>query len=108
VAHVPAAVPIYPAALGELTESFGDIERQLERQVADQLRSFQALWHFRRRDGVVGHELLAVADELRRQNGQHATIVLVVGGSERKYHRLVGSVASHLERVDRFPVVVVP
>jgi hypothetical protein len=56
----------------------------------------------------VAHELIAVGDELRRQNGPQATIVLIVGGSSHKHHRLLGSVSSNLERVDRFPVVVVP
>jgi nucleotide-binding universal stress UspA family protein len=67
----------------------------------------------RDRDGhlevvYVAHELIAVGDELRRQNGPQATIVLIVGGSSHKHHRLLGSVSSNLERVDRFPVVVVP
>ena len=63
---------------------------------------------FNVRDGAVTHEVIAVADELRRQHGPKALIVVVVGGSAHKYHRFVGSVSMNLERVDRFPVLVVP
>ncbi len=107
VAHAPASAPMYPTALGELERSFDDLERQLHDDVAARLESAQPLWHFRRRDGLVGHELIAVADDLRRQNPD-AAVVLVVGGASHKYHRVLGSVSSRLERADRFPVLVVP
>ena len=58
--------------------------------------------------GAVAHELTAVADELRSQHGPEARIGVVVGGSAHKYHRFLGSVSMNLERVDRFPVLVVP
>jgi nucleotide-binding universal stress UspA family protein len=108
VAHLPATAAMTPMAMGEIASAFDDLELRLGHEVRNRLASTEPRWHFRRRDGAVAHELIAVGDELRRQNGPPATIVLVVGGSSHKHHRLLGSVSSHLERVDRFPVVVVP
>ena len=107
VAHSPATAPIAPVVMGELAQSFDAIARKLRDELSDRLSGVAPLWHFRRRDGVVGHELIVVADELALQNPD-ATVVLVVGGSSHKIHRFLGSVASNLERVDRFPVIVVP
>jgi nucleotide-binding universal stress UspA family protein len=108
VAHVPATAAMTPMAMGEIESAFDDLELLLGHEVRNRLASTEPRWHFRRRDGAVAHELIAVGDELRRQNGPQATIVLIVGGSSHKHHRLLGSVSSNLERVDRFPVVVVP
>ena len=68
----------------------------------------EARWHFERRSGAVARELIAVADELRRQRGADANIVLFVGGSSPKHPHVAGSVSLHLAQVDRFPLVVVP
>jgi nucleotide-binding universal stress UspA family protein len=108
VAHAPASAALTPMAMAEIASAFDDLERRLGHEVSNRLASTEPRWHFRRRDGAVAHELIAVGDELRRQNGPQTTIVLIVGGSSHKSHRLLGSVSSKLERVDRFPVVVVP
>ena len=65
-------------------------------------------WHFQRRDGAIADELIAVADELRRQRGAEAAVVIIVGRSEHGYHHVLGSVPQALERHDDFPVIVIP
>lgn len=92
----------------EVTNAFDDMERVLAGEARSRLASTEPRWHFQRRDGAVTHELIAVGDELRRSYGPQARIVVIVGRSAHKFHRVIGSVSSGLERVDRFPVVVVP
>lgn len=65
------------------------------------------LLHLQRRDDAIAHELLDAADELRRQRGPDATIVLVVGGSSDRHPHVAGCVSSNSARVDRLPLVVV-
>jgi hypothetical protein len=83
-------------------------ERRLADEVRARLDPTDPCWHFERRDGAVAHELIAVADELRRQRGPDANIVLFVGGSSPKHPHVAGSVSLHLAQADRFPLVVVP
>jgi nucleotide-binding universal stress UspA family protein len=108
VAHVPATAAMSPDAMVEVTNGFDHTEHRLFDETRSRLQSTEPRWHFQRRQGAVGHELITVADELRRRHGPQARIALIVGGSAHKYHRVIGSVSSNLERVDRFPVVVVP
>jgi nucleotide-binding universal stress UspA family protein len=108
VAHLPATAAMSLDAMVEMTKGLDETERLLHDETRSRLESTEPRWHFQRRQGAVGHELIAVADELRQRHGPQARIVLIVGGSAHKYHRVIGSVSSNLERVDRFPVVVVP
>lgn len=108
VAHVPAGATLSADATGELQNSFDDMEHHLADEVRARLGAIEPRWHFQRRDGAVAHELTGVADEVRRQHGPRARIAVVVGGSAHRYHRVLGSVSMNLERVDRYPVVVVP
>lgn len=108
VAHAPAGATLSAAAMAEVRNGFDDFEVRLAGEVRSQLGASEPRWHFQRRDGTVAHELMAVADDLSREHGPQARIAVVVGGSAHKYHRFLGSVSMSLERVDRFPVVVVP
>jgi nucleotide-binding universal stress UspA family protein len=65
-------------------------------------------WHFQCRDGAIADKLIAVADELRRQHGPGAAVVLIVGRSEHGYHHVLGSVPRALERHVHYPVIVIP
>jgi hypothetical protein len=49
-----------------------------------------------------------VADELRRQHGPGAAVVLIVGRSQHGYHHVLGSVPAALERHVHYPVIVIP
>jgi nucleotide-binding universal stress UspA family protein len=108
VAALPGTATISGEAVAELEESFADQGRHLSEEVRARLKGTESRWHFHRRDGAVAHELLAAAEELRRQHGPDADIVIVVGGSAHKYHRLFGSASLNVVRHDGFPVVVVP
>ncbi len=108
VAHFPARAALSADAMSEVENGFDDLAIHFAAEVRSRLQAREPRWHFQRRDGAVTHEVIAVADELRRQHGPKALIVVVVGGSAHKYHRFVGSVSMNLERVDRFPVLVVP
>jgi nucleotide-binding universal stress UspA family protein len=104
VAHAPAGA----ATSSEVRNGFDDLAAHLASDVRSRLGAGEPRWHFQRRDGTVARELSAVADELRRQYGPHARVAVIVGGSAHKYHDLLGSVSMNLERLDRFPVMVVP
>ena len=108
VAHVPAGAAMSPEAVAEVGNGFDDLAAHLAGEVRSRLGANEPRWHFQRRDGTVAHELTAVADELRRQHGPQSRVAVIVGGSAHKYHRVLGSVSMNLERVDRFPVMVVP
>jgi nucleotide-binding universal stress UspA family protein len=108
VAHLPAGATLSAEAVSEVKDGFDDLEIHFAAEVRSRLGANVPRWHFQRRDGTVAHELTAVADELRRQHGPQARIAIIVGGSAHNDHRVLGSVSMNLERVDRFPVVVVP
>ena len=111
VAHVSALGDLaeFPGnAAAEILSGFDDTSRQLGSEVREQLAHAEQRWHFQRRDGVVADELIAMARELRRQHGPEAAVVIVVGRSGHRYHRVAGSVAQALERHNDFPVIVIP
>jgi nucleotide-binding universal stress UspA family protein len=49
-----------------------------------------------------------VADDLRRQHGPDASVVIVVGRSEHGYHQVLGSVPKALAHHVHYPVLVIP
>ncbi|MEA2567781.1 MAG: hypothetical protein QOD49_2958, partial [Actinomycetota bacterium] len=85
-----------------------DVESRLPYEVRTRLDTTEPRWHFQHRHGAVANELLDAAEELRRQRGPDATVVLVVGGSSNQHLHVAGSVPSNLAQADRFPLVVVP
>jgi nucleotide-binding universal stress UspA family protein len=107
VAHMPSMAALSPGAVGELEESFDDVEQELRAMVAGQLRDREQGWDFQRREGLIAEELVAVAKDLGTEH-PHATVVIVVGSSSAVTHRIVGSVAVSLARHSPVPLVVVP
>jgi nucleotide-binding universal stress UspA family protein len=108
VAHVPGGVARSVAARAEVSKRFDELAAHLASDVRFRLGARESRWHFQRREGTVADELSAVVDELRREHGPHASVGVIVGGSEPKSRRDLGSVSVNLERLDRFPVMVVP
>jgi nucleotide-binding universal stress UspA family protein len=115
VAHLPAmaAVGLIGEASAEVFQGFDDAARDLSAKVrahlqVSHLRGAAQRWHFQRRTGAIADNLIAVADELRRQHGPDAAVVLVVGRCEHGYHHVLGSVPSALERHVHYPVIVIP
>ena len=116
VAHLPAmalAASSSSAAPAEVLQSLDDATRDLSEQArahlqASHLRGAAQHWHFRRRNGAIADNLIAVADELSGRHGPDAEVVLVVGRSEHGYHHVVGSVPRALERRVHYPVMIIP
>ena len=116
VAHISAVVAaadVGGEAAAGVRQSFDDATRELSAEVrtrlqASHLRGAAQRWHFQRRDGAIADELIAVADDVRRQRGLGTSVVIVVGRSEHGYHHVLGSVPQALERHDHFPVLVIP
>jgi nucleotide-binding universal stress UspA family protein len=115
VAHLPAlsAGDVAGLTAAEVLQSFDDGARELSDMVrarlqATHLRGAAQRWHFQRRDGAIADQLIAVADDLRRQHGPDASVVIVVGRSEHGYHHVLGSVPQALERHVHYPVIVIP
>ena len=115
VAHLSALIAagdVGGRASAEVLQGFDDATRELSDQVrahmqATQLRSAAQHWQFQRRDGAIGGQLIAVADDLRRRHGPDASVVIVVGRSEHGYHHVLGSVPQALERHAHYPVIVI-
>jgi nucleotide-binding universal stress UspA family protein len=108
VASVPGVAALSAEATAALETSLDERGRALSEEVRAQLDGIEARWRFQRRDGTVAHELIAAADELRREHGPDAKIVIVIGGSSQRHHRLFGSSAIGVVRHDRYPVLVEP
>jgi nucleotide-binding universal stress UspA family protein len=116
-AMTAAAGPAGPAP-AEVPQSFDDTIRDLSesaraRLQAAHLRGAAQRWHFQTRtgpiaDNLIADNLIAVADDLRRQHGSDAAVVLVVGRSQHGYHHALGSVPSALERHVHYPVLIIP
>ena len=108
VAHLPAGAALSGRGVAEILRAHDEQATLLAEEVRHRLLGEDHPWHFQRRDGRVGAELMAVATDLHGRYGDTAEVVIVVGGSAHRYHRLAGSVGSSVVRSDRFPVMVVP
>lgn len=90
---------------GAMVEAGEDTAEQLAaelREGAQTLGGWQTVrWEFLTRHGDPFHELVAAAKE------QQADAV-VVGGSQSRGHRIMGSIAVRLVRSGHWPVTVVP
>jgi nucleotide-binding universal stress UspA family protein len=107
VAHVAPGAEMSAIALTEALKAFDSAEVQFADTVRDRLADV-GCWHFQRRDGLIAHQLIAVADELSRDYGDDAGNVIVVGRAAHALHHVVGSVPVALVRHARYPIVVVP
>jgi nucleotide-binding universal stress UspA family protein len=108
VAHAPGVAAMSADAEVGIAEGFVELNQELGAEVRELIGHDEQRWTFHRRDGAVAHELLATADELRQELGEHATIVIVVGASIHAYHQVMGSVPVSLARQPKFPLLVIP
>ena len=108
VAHMAPGAELSANALTESLKAFDGAEMTLTETVRDRLGDGERRWRFRRRDGLIVHELIAVADELSGEYGDDAAVVIVVGSAMHTLHHVVGSVPVALVRHAKYPVVVVP
>ncbi|MGA3351683.1 MAG: universal stress protein [Acidimicrobiales bacterium] len=108
VAHAPVGVGMSADAQVEIRNGFDAAEYEFAEAIRARMEGYEQRWRFRRRDGLIAHELLAAADELMLDYGGEATVVIVVGSAVQTYHHVVGSVPVALVRRARYPIVVVP
>lgn len=108
VAHMAPGAEMSASALTESLKAFDSVELEFADVVRDRLADIESRWRFQRRDGSIGHELTAVADELSRDYGDDAQVVIVVGSPMHSLHHVVGSVPVALVRRAKYPIVVVP
>lgn len=115
VAHLPAMATADPPgeASAQMCHSFDDATPDLSDKArahlqASHLRGAAQRWHFQHRTGAIADNLIAAADELTRQHGPDAAMVLIVGRSEHGYHHPLGSVPTALEQHVHYPVIIIP
>jgi nucleotide-binding universal stress UspA family protein len=108
VAHLSSTAGFSPEAVGESLKAFDAIEQQFIDAIRSQLDGVEPRWILQRRDGAIADELLAAADQVSREYGNDATVVIVVGSAMQTYHHVVGSVPVALVRHAKYPIVVVP
>ena len=107
VAHMSSVAMLSADAIAEIESDFDDIQRELRDQVAKQLSGSGVAWELRRRQGIIGDELIAAATAIRDAHPGD-TVVIVVGSSSHVSHRVVGSVAVSLARHSPVPLIIVP
>ena len=108
VAHLSAGAGFSPEALVESAKGFDAVEEEFNEAIRDRLEGVEPRWSLQRRDGVVAHEIIAVADQVSRDYGNDTSVVIVVGRATHTLHHVVGSVPVALVRHARYPIVVVP
>jgi nucleotide-binding universal stress UspA family protein len=108
VAHVSAPTELSPEGLVQVLKDFDTLEQQFAEAIRDRLDHVERRWTLERRNGSVAFELVAAADEVSRDHGSDANVVIVVGSAMHTYHRVVGSVPVALVRHAKYPVLVVP
>ena len=107
VAQLSSLAMLSPGAIAEIENDFDEIEQELRASAGEQLRDRGAAWEFTRRQGIIGDELIAVAQSLH-DAAPEGTVVIVVGSSSHAAHRVVGSVAVGLARHSPVPLIIVP
>jgi len=95
VAHLTSTVRLSADAL------------ELRAAAAERLGDSQVAWDFQWRQGLIAHELIAVAESVQAARPDDV-VVIEVGSSSSAMHRMVGSVAVNLARHSPVPVTVVP
>jgi nucleotide-binding universal stress UspA family protein len=108
VSRLPGSAALSGVGVAEIVQGYDDQAVALAEEVRARLARLDHPWHFQHREGTVPAELVAVATDIHREYGDAATVVIVVGGSAHRFHRLVGSVGAGLIHQDRAPVIVVP
>lgn len=107
VAHLSSLAMLSPDAVAQVESDFDAIERELRGTATEQLFATGVDWEFRRRQGMIADELIAVATAVRDAD-RAQTVVIVVGSSSHAAHRVVGSVAVSLARHSPVPLIIVP
>jgi nucleotide-binding universal stress UspA family protein len=107
VAHLSSAVELSADATAIMESDFDEVAAEFRGMAAEQLDQTGVSWDFQWRQGLIGPELIAVAESIRADRPDDVVVILV-GSSSSAMHRVVGSVAVTLAHHSPVPVTVVP
>ena len=107
VAHLASTVELSADAVAIVESDFDEVARELRTAAAERLGDSGLSWDFRWRQGLIAHELIAVAESVQAARPDDV-VVIMVGSSSSAMHRMVGSVAVNLARHSPVPVMIVP
>jgi nucleotide-binding universal stress UspA family protein len=107
VAHLTSTVSLSADAVAIVEHDFDQVAQELRAAAAEQLADSQVPWDFRWRQGLIAHELIAVAESVQAAQPDDV-VVIEVGSSSSAMHRMVGSVAVNLAHHSPVPVTIVP
>jgi nucleotide-binding universal stress UspA family protein len=107
VAHLTSVVSLSADAAAITERDFDQVAQELRAAAAERLGDSQVPWDFRWLQGLIAHELIAVAASLQAAEPDDV-VVIEVGSSSSAMYRRVGSVAVNLARHSPVPVSIVP
>jgi nucleotide-binding universal stress UspA family protein len=107
VAHLASTVSLSADAVAIVESDFDKVAQELRTAAAKRLEGRGVRWDFEWRQGLIAHELIAVAEEIHAARPDDV-VAIVVGSSSSARHRMVGSVAVSLAHHSPVPVTIVP
>jgi nucleotide-binding universal stress UspA family protein len=107
VAHLTSTVSLSADAVAIVEHDFDQVAEELRAAAAEQLGDSQVPWAFQWRQGLIAHELIAMAESVQAAQPDDV-VVIEVGSSSSAMHRMVGSVAVNLAHHSPVPVIIVP
>ena len=107
VAHLTSTVSLSADAVAIVESDFDKVAEDLRSTAAKRLEGHGVEWDFQWRQGLIAHELIAVAEAIHAGR-PNDVVVIMVGSSSSARHRMVGSVAVSLAHHSPVPVTIVP
>ncbi len=90
-----------------MEHDFDQVADELRTAAGERLGDSPVPWDFQWRQGLIAHELVAVAESAQAAQPDDVVVILV-GSSSSAMHRMVGSVAVNLAHHSPVPVTIVP
>jgi nucleotide-binding universal stress UspA family protein len=107
VAHLTSTVSLSADAVSIVEHDFDQVADELRTAASQRLGDSPVPWDFQWRQGLIAHELVAVAESAQAAQPDDVVVILV-GSSSSAMHRMVGSVAVNLAHHSPVPVTIVP
>ena len=107
VAHLSSGVELSADATAIVESDFDQVAAEIRAAAAERLAGTALTWDFQWRQGLIGQELIAIAESVQAERPDDVVVILV-GSSSSLMHRVVGAVAVTLARHSPVPITVVP
>jgi len=107
VAHLSSTVELSADAVAIVEHDFDQVAQEIKAAAAERLDGSGLPWDFQWRQGLIAHELIAMAESAQTARPDDVLVILI-GSSASLMHRMVGSVAITLAHHSPVPVTVVP